>query len=237
MKTWHDTASPWGKRLHFEDAEFEFMMDELRERAGCEVFARGKGVDVDLVLLRGFDIEADYLNLPDGVMGRTRFYPDGRAFVEVSRALAEEAERDAVARWRLRSTLAHECGHVGCHRSLFVRDVETLPLFDMESREKPGIVCRNETVDEPRYRGEWWEFQANRCMGALLMPGELIQAELAGALSETGFKNFSEALRAGVSEAVVRALAKAFDVSFAVVFYRLEQLGYLPKAGQAALRL
>jgi hypothetical protein len=238
MKRWRDAASPWGVRLRFEESDFEAMMSELLGRAGKDWFEPGKGVDVDLVLLRALDIEADYVDLPEGMLGRTLFKEDGGAAIEVSRALAEEAELDAVARRRLRSTVAHECGHVACHRQLFVRDCETLPLFGQESRqEQPSIMCRNEVVDEPRYRGEWWEFQANRCMAALLMPTRLLEAEVATQLRGMRLPSITEALRKGSCESIVRALMRVFDVSFQGTYYRLAQLGYLPAAGQVALSL
>lgn len=239
MKTWPDPASPWGKRLLFEDAEFELMMDELRDRAGDGVFKPGRGVDVDLVLLRGFDIEADYVELPDRVMGRTLFSADGSAVVQVARSLAEAAKDDPMARWRLRATLGHECGHVACHGMLFVQDLETLSLFGGTKEEsvKPKILCRNDAVDNPGYRGEWWEFQANRCMGALLVPTKLTRSVLPGVLDAVGVPSLDVALQTARAEDVVRSLAWAFDVSFSVTFYRLQQLGYLTSTEQPVLRL
>ena len=105
------------------------MMKDLLLCAGPGVFVEGSGVDVDRVLLAAYQLEADYLSLPDGVLGRTLFRADGSAQIEISRELADEAEIDTLARRRFRTTLAHECGHIACHRMLFQADTETMSLF------------------------------------------------------------------------------------------------------------
>ena len=95
MRQPRDRSSPFGQRLFFEASEFEQMMEDIRARAGADGFTEGEGVDVDLVLLRGFDLEADYVQLPDGVLGRTVFDSNGRVQrVEVDRELSNAAEHD-----------------------------------------------------------------------------------------------------------------------------------------------
>lgn len=92
MKEWPDSASPWRRRLHFDDAEFDEMMDDHRRRAGVTAITSREGINVDRVLLSGCKIEADYVDLPTGVLGRTCFRPDGTVHIEISRVLAEAAE-------------------------------------------------------------------------------------------------------------------------------------------------
>jgi Zn-dependent peptidase ImmA (M78 family) len=240
VRSWSDPASPWKKQLRFETQEFEAMMDELRARAGGECFIPGKGVDVDLVLLRGVGIEADYVDLQDGILGRTIFDEYGGVKIEIARNLSDQAERDPTARRRLRTTCAHECGHVACHRCLYVRDTETLSLFSLDAesiRAVPtAIMCRNETVVHRGYSGQWWEFQANQCMSALLMPRKLFTSSARSLLSRRGFESFEVAIRRGVGEGLVREIATEYDVSFEAALYRLEALGFVPKAGQMGLR-
>lgn len=237
MKMWKDPSSPWGLKSYFADDEFEVMMDDLRGRVGPECFADGQGINIDLVLLRCFEVEADYVNLPSNTLGRTRFAPDGRVQVEISRDLAEMAETGKTARRRLRTTMAHECGHISCHRQFFLRDFETLSLFtdDETTRPQPAILCRNETVGKHGYKGEWWEFQANQCMAALLLPKQLVVPRVAAALASCGQESFENAIREDRAESVLLELSNQFDVSLEATFYRLQDFGYIPTETQAPL--
>ena len=240
MRSWPDPKSPWGKQLRFEENEFEAMMDEMRWRAGPECFAPGKGVDVDLVLLKAIECEADYVDLPAGVMGRTIFGADGSARIEISRALSDEAESDRTVRRRLRTTLSHECGHVACHRGLFIRDTETLSLFSglpaRTTTAKPPIMCRADTVGRTGYRGEWWEYQANRCMAALLLPRTMFSASAKKRLADRGFKSGNDCVQSGYGESLIRELSDEYDVSQQATLFRLQALGFLPSGMQTRLR-
>lgn len=238
MKSWKDRSNPWGKRLHFEDCEFDAIAEELIERAGGDVFAEGDGVDVDLVLLKALDVEADYGPLPEGIMGRTLFDKSGAACIQVSSDLAEAAEIDRVARRRLRTTLAHEGGHVSCHQSLFIVDSDTFDLFpDEESEPKPAIMCREDSISRPRYRGDWWEYQANQVMAALLLPKRWFCPNVERALGSFGVPDFTEAIKRDAHENVLRCLADMFDVSWEATFYRLQSLGFAPNVDEKRFAL
>lgn len=236
MQSRTDPASPWGQRLYFDAAEFEVMMDELRQRVPGSTFTEGCGVDVDRVLLTGLGLEPDYVDLADGVMGRVIFAASGKAHVEVSRRLADEAESGRIAAKRLRSTLAHEAGHVTCHPLLFIGSLTNLSLFGGEM-PPPAILCRDSTVGRMSYSGQWWEFQANQCMAALLLPKPLFMKYTASAVASRGASSFNYAIRAGTAEAVVRDLADIFNVSEQMVFYRLTALGHVPDASQFSMFL
>ncbi len=211
-------------------------MDEVRARAGNDTYARGDGVDVDLVLLRSFGLEADYVDLEKDVLGRTLFGPTGPVEIQVNRALAEEAEHSTIARRRLRTTLAHETGHVACHSSLFIADTQTLPLFPTsESTERaPGVLCRENTVGHG-YSGDWVEYQANQCMASLLMPRKLFASELSTCLEEMSLGSYEEAILADRGRDVWRWLCHAFDVNERATHYRLKELGYIRDGGQGRL--
>ncbi len=238
-------GSPWGRTVYYEDHEFEAIMDELRARADGGAFEPGRGVDVDVVLERGLGVAPDYADLPAGILGRTRFGPDGRFQVEVSRALAEEAERDRVARRRLRSTLAHECGHGALHAHLHLADTQTYPLFgDQPTRPSGRVLCRQDAIGSSRgaspsgYDGAWWEYQANRGMAALLLPRRLLAAQVRAACAAGTHSSVEAAVGAGAGEALLHDLAGVFDVNPAMVLYRLQALGYLPRsAAQMGLEL
>lgn len=231
--------SPWGKQVYFDDNEFEVMMDCLRGQAGDDCFHEGRGVDIDLVLLKSLKVEPDFIHLPEGLLGRTKFYPDGSTVVEVSSELADAAEADIVSRRRLRTTLAHEAGHICCHRDLFIRDVATLSLFDQpeEQVRNSTILCREEVIGNRHYNGEWWEYQANRCMAALLLPKDMLKVKVAAVLEENRLPDLETAIRNGTAVSVIRGLADVFDVSVEATIYRLKDFGYIPDQFQMGLEL
>ena len=239
VKRWPGKDGKFGVRLYFEDSEFELMMDDLRLKAGADVFREGSGIDVDLVLLKAFSLEADYVDLPTGVLGRTVFDQMGHPRIEMSRDLDKAATSDNLAHRRLRTTLAHEVGHVACHSELFIEDTETMSLFPEDGvLHQEGILCREASVgnyDERQYHGEWWEYQANQCMAALLLPRELFREKVDRAIESMGAASFNEAVRKGSSEEIVRLLSHCFDVSQKMVLYRLEGLGYIANSPQLTL--
>jgi Zn-dependent peptidase ImmA (M78 family) len=96
-------------------------------------------------------------------------------------------------------------------------------------------MCREEGVGSFRYRGEWWEYQANQCMASLLLPRRLFIEKTAILLRAAGLESFEKAIRSGTAEHLVRDLASCFDVSHEAVFYRLEAMGFVPKPGQGSL--
>ena len=209
-------------------------------QAGTDVFHEGSGIDIDLVLLKAFGLEADYVDLPADVLGRTIFDRLGNARVELNRDLDRAAASDNLAHRRLRTTLAHEVGHVACHSPLFREDIETMSLFPEDgTREQEGILCREASVGvhhvERRYSGEWWEYQANQCMAAILLPRELFREKASSALESAGAVSFEEALRRGRGERVVQSLADCFNVSLEAVFYRMQELGYAGRELQLSL--
>lgn len=239
MKSWNDSRSPWGVQLRFEDREFEAMMDEMRYRTASDGFTPGKGVDVELVMIKAIGVEADYTELPPGVLGRSLFDSDGGVRIEVSRTLSDEAEVSAVARRRLRTTLAHECGHVACHRSLFIRDTESLSLFEGSPTNTIAdrrILCRSEGIGTV-YRGEWWEFQANRCMAALLLPRQMVGNSVKKLLADGGYSTAVECLERGDGERLIADLSREYDVSQTATLYRLQGLGFIPTAPQYQMQL
>ncbi|MCK4518306.1 ImmA/IrrE family metallo-endopeptidase [Candidatus Babeliales bacterium] len=241
MKVSRSTDSPWKQRLYFETAEFEIMMNELRKRAGDKCFAEGKGVDVDYVLLKGYGCDPDYVELPTNILGKTIFSSDGKVEVLISSQLAEQAETDNIARRRLRTTIAHEIGHISCHRGLFLKDESTLSLFGQDeakgNTKENNILCRESSVDNYRYSGEWWEYQANQCMATLLLPKSLLMNYVTSQLKSFDIPDFDEAIKADCADQIIRNICDQFDVSFESMFYRLRELGFIPKPDQFRLAL
>jgi hypothetical protein len=240
VRSWPDHKSPWGKQLKFEPREFDSMMDELRFDAEQEHHRPGSGIDVELVMLKALKLEADYVDLPSGVMGRSLFAPDGKVTVEISRELSDAAESDSLSRRRLRTTLAHECGHIACHRSLFLRDVESLPLFVPSGPElkcQPSILCRQDSIGTRKYSGEWWEYQANQCMASLLLPKRLFGVSVRNLVKDSNCESFENLILGGGADEALRALSDEFDVSLTATLIRLETLGFVPRSCQAAFSM
>ena len=221
MRTTEDPRSPWGVRLWFEEDEFDEIMDGVRGNAG-DVFSEGRGVDVEEVLMRVYEVSPDYLDLPPSVLGRTVFHADGLVDVHLSRDLSERAERSRIARRRLRSTMGHECGHVALHRCL-------QPAAARMSTDAPSILCRALALNREGERAvEWWEYQANRAMACLLMPRDLTGDVLSEVVHARGYKSLEKALEAEGGRKVLTELSGIFDVSFEMSLYRLVSLGLLP---------
>lgn len=232
MKSTVDPASPWGQRLWFDDHEFDLMMDEVRLKAGPGIFQDGSGIDVEVILERVFKVVPDYVDLPEGILGKTAFHRDGRFEVQISRRLSDEAESDKVARRRLRATLAHECAHIVEHGHLHLVDGLTLPLFGKAEPPAPKVLCRQESVGSFKtagYAGQWWEYQANRGMASLLLPNREVGEYVRQMLSTRGWATVREALLAQEAEGLIRGLMNTFDVSMHVVIYRLQEVGVLPR--------
>jgi len=175
-----------------------------------------------IYLLFGF--EEEYESLPAQIMGCAKFTRKGLCRIAINRELAEQD--DPVSRIRIRSTLAHEVGHGIFHNDLFIEKLErdagtrmfdeSVGVFDSVSAE--GFMCRAEAgmAEVPKF--EWWEYQANLAMAALLLPKHLVieaaRAHLSQVLSPLG--NFES--RVNDAE---REIASLFNVSRRMVSIRL----------------
>jgi len=231
-----DPRSPWGARLWIRSTDFDPRMEEVLALAPAAQFKPGRGIDVDVVLLQAYAIDPDFVDLPDACVGRTVFEADGRYKVEVARGLADEAERSAPARRRLRSTLAHECAHVALHSVL--HPIGAGPsLFEEMASPGPAVMCREPSLDGAA-SGQWWEIQANKGMASLLMPRQIVGEQLRMWLASKGLESVEAAFAARRGEALVRVLSELFDVNLPVAFYRLRDLGFVPRdVGQTTLVL
>ena len=222
MKTLRASRGPFAERPFYEDAEIESICsDELR---AVRLLPETPGpVRIDRFIEKRFSVVPEYRDLGEAILGLTQFGPKGVRAVIVARALEDEGTETAER--RIRSTLAHEGGHGLLHAHLFALGV-TPPLFvDAADPEKPRVLCRGEggMHKVASYAGEWWEFQANRAMGALLMPKRLVQTAARQFLSVTGTLG-CEALDRHRAEEAARSLAEIFAVNPAVARIRLNML-------------
>jgi hypothetical protein len=209
-------------RLWYDEAEIDTIMEDELRRSRTARISGGDAVDIDAFIETHLRITPEYVTLPRGVQGATDFSPDGTVRMRISAALSERAASgEAGAEHLMRTTLAHEAAHVLLHRSLFLSQSEAL-FGGQSSRQE---LCRDIRLVRSGYSGEWWEWQANRGMGALLLP----RSEVIGIAGPWT----AAALRDGV---LVQLIARRYQVSTQAVCFRLEQIkGSSPEPRQRAL--
>ncbi|MEN6537877.1 MAG: hypothetical protein ABFD89_29770 [Bryobacteraceae bacterium] len=230
MKTFRTTRGPFAERPFFSDAEVERMCLDALNEVGL-LPQTPTAIRIDRFIETKFKVGVSYEDLPQGLLGFTTF--DGGRVASVVVAKSLDNETTATAERRIRTTLAHEGGHGLFHAYLFALAPGTKPLFgDVSDPDKPKVLCRGEGASATQYRGEWWEYQANKAIGALLMPRPLVDraVERYLATSPLGLQNFDHAR----AEEAARDLAEIFEVNPVVARIRIGQL--YPKAeGQLLL--
>jgi hypothetical protein len=232
MRTFRTRSGPFPERPHFEPTEIDRLcVDELRKQGLYPTSP--EPIRIDRFVEKRFGVCPTYEELPEGVLGYTRFSKTGIENVVVSAAL--DAGGGKVAERRVRTTLAHEAGHGLLHACLFALDDKPLRLFDSDSYSDQQILCRDVQGEEGKraYDGRWWEFQANRAMGGLLCPQPLVSEALKPFLISSG--SFGAiALDDSRREDAARALADVFDVNPVVARIRIHEL-YPADTGQLHL--
>jgi hypothetical protein len=221
------------KAPYFAPSQIDNMCcDELR---GVGLLpATPEPIRIDRFIEKRFKVSPQYEEIPNGVLGFTRFGRNGVKAVVISAAL--DAEGGKIAARRVRTTIAHEGGHGLLHAHLFALDEIPLHLFDQDSHSGDQILCRNVHGDEKkahRYDGRWWEVQANRAMSSLLCPKPLVREAMKPFLSPAGVLGF-EVLAENLREEAARTLAEIFDVNAAVTRIRIGEM-YPPPTGQMHL--
>lgn len=222
MKTTRSKSGPFTERPHFEPQEIERMcLQELRNTGLYP--AKPSAIRIDRFIEKRFGVSPRYESLPNGVLGYTKFGMQGVEEVVVAAELDDEGTD--VARRRLRTTLAHEGGHGLMHAYLFAVGAKPRSLFDEDDSGKPEILCRDVqgAGDSGGYDGRWWEYQANRAIGALLLPRPLVEQTLEPLLGKEGFFG-RPTISSGHQEAAVRLVSEVFDVNLVVARYRLAEI-------------
>jgi len=223
MKTFRSKKGPFAEAPYFEKSEIEAIcLDELTKVNLLP--KQPEPIRIDRFIEKRFAVTPSYEDLTDGVLGMTKFGSRGVQEIIVAKHLEDEGS--VAAERRIRSTLAHEAGHGLLHAHLFVLGQATQPLFgDHSDPNAPKVLCRDVPIggiSTSRYDGQWWEFQANRAIGALLMPKPLVDLALLPFLVNRGTfggKSLDSSKRAEAED----ALARVFDVNRAVARIRLEE--------------
>lgn len=226
-------TGPSSKPPYFTISQIDNMCcDELR---GVGLLPSSpEPIRIDRFIEKRFNVSPQYEDLPEGVLGFTRFGKNGVKAVVISAAL--DAEGSQVSGRRVRTTIAHEAGHGLLHAHLFALDEMPIHLFDQDSHSQDQILCRDVHGDERKatgYDGRWWEVQANRAMSSLLCPRPLVLEAMKPFLTPAGLLGV-EVLAENRREESARVLADIFDVNPAVTRIRLAEM-YPSQTGQMHL--
>lgn len=179
-------------------------------------------IRIDRFIEKRFGVSAAYEDLGPGILGMTKFGRTGVQAVIVSQRL--DNENSQVSERRIRSTLAHEAGHGLLHEHLFAPD-ETMPLFGDCTPTGIRVLCRDEphTGSQTSHQGNWWEYQANRAIGSLLLPRGLVGIALEEFSISSGGLGLTHVDRGRRLEAT-SCLAETFDVNPVVARIRFDEL-------------
>ena len=241
MRMLRTQSGPFVERPYYEDSDIESIAIDELSKVGL-LPATPQPIRVDRFIEKRYGIVPKYEDVPDGILGFTRFGPKDPVEVVVSRLLSEEGTR--VAERRMNSTLAHEAGHILLHGHLFAleRRAGARSLFgDDLDEKKQTILCRPGTVaDSPEgtrnqgYDGRWWEFQANKVIGVLLLPRKLVHEALDPILVSQGLLGI-RALDDTRREEAAHRLADTFDVNPIVARIKVGEL--FPNSANGQLTL
>ena len=217
-----DRTGRFRMRPHYAPEELDLecerlICDFLRERHGTVAFPVATD-DLTVLLEREVEDLDQFADLPDGVEGVTEFSYDGKPTVRISRRLAAARYEN-----RLRTTLAHEYGHVRFHACLWRAEPgqRRLPRSGL-----PGPPdCRRAGILGPA-EVDWMEWQAGYVCGALLMPKTWLRG-LARAMLERHGATGKAAADTAAGRRLIGAVQRAFQVSAEAARVRLLKLGLM----------
>jgi len=225
MKTRRSQSGPFQEQVYYEDHEMESICADALKNAGY-LPATPSPIRIDRFVEKHL-APIQYTDLGPHILGCTEFSAKGVTAVIISSALDEEKTKPAER--RLRSTIAHEAGHGLLHMHLFASlNNQQAHFADWTDPARPRILCRD--IDgaslsgrQPGYSGRWWEYQANRAIGALLLPKKLFASAVSSYGEARGLMGSIVILNAKRQQAISE-LADLFDVNPAVARIRLDQL-------------
>ena len=241
MNLKNDGSGHFRTRLYFDKREIDDIAVNELTSVGL-LPEQPSRIRIDRFIEKRFGISPSFQELPAGLLGFSRFAADGCREIVVSTTLSESV--GSVNERRVSSTLAHEAGHALLHRDLFARlhrSSQSKLMKDDVHSDQHEILCRSEvvgTLDGSRsrsnYQGEWWEYQANLMIGALLLPRPLLRKALNPILTSEGVSEI-EILDSEVREAAADMVVSIFEVNPAVASYRIDDVFPPQRFGQLTL--
>lgn len=166
-----DKTGRFAERPHYSpedlDRECERIVSAfLRKKRGAVSFPVATEDLEVLIEQEGASLDScvDLSAFGEDVEGVTEFFPDQGPKVSISDKLATDDRRKN----RLRTTLAHEFGHVHFHRHLWAEKFLSGRLFERKNLENKAICKRDTVLNANQY--DWMEWQAGYVSGSVLMP-------------------------------------------------------------------
>jgi hypothetical protein len=226
-----DRTGRFSQRPHYEPKELDRECENiiagfLKERHGAAKYPVSTD---DLTVLVERDSEsldqfADLSSYGCNVEGLTHFQAGRKPRVRISASLAGDENRQN----RLRTTLAHEYGHVRFHAYLWDLEPPGGPdLLKSNPNASMQICYRDNILDAAQT--DWMEWQAGYVCGALLMPASKVR-ELAGAYLESHGLFGVVGQRDSHGLALIESARTGFEVSADAARIRLLKLGILGTA-------
>lgn len=224
MKYVPDNTGRFSKRPHFEPIELDSDCEKvvsgfLKNRYGKVEYPLSTN-DLTVLLDKAceLDVYADLSGEGEGVEGVTHFIPGRKPKVLISSHLQESGREN-----RLRTTLAHEWGHVRYHDSLWQVDISTGDLFGKKTQ--PGsIKCKRETMYNAPANYDWMEWQAGYVCGAVLMPHTVVKRLAREFLATRSMEGPITFLQGNITTPLISEVSRKFQVSEDAARVRLLKL-------------
>jgi hypothetical protein len=240
MKTFHPKSGRFTEQPFFKPGEIEDICRDELEKHGLFP-SDPEPIRIDRFIEKRFGVSPTYEDLPNGLLGFTRFGAKGVEEIVVARQLDDEGTIPAER--RLRTTLAHEAGHGLLHAHLFALGARPESLFgDGLATDALKVLCREGEIEGAPTAGRaakkkvyrWYEFQADMAMGILLLPKPLVAKALAPFFVSRGLLD-QLVLPGERREEAARSLAEIFNVNPVVTRIRLQ--GLYPASSEQQLTL
>jgi hypothetical protein len=231
MRYVRDLTGRFPERPHFEPAELDAICDRaiLDHVDQC---GRKLEYPISSDLLEtlieahaaSLDLFADLSGEGADVQGVTDFFRGKRPRVRIDAGLANDKNREV----RLRTTLAHEFGHVHLHDALFQANDARLDLFAGTAGKAAQVGqrelarCKRETIVDA-LPSDWMEWQAGYVCGALLMPRRKMRELVHGRMREARQTDELE-LGSDLGRRIVAEVIERFFVSGDAARVRLKVL-------------
>ena len=224
MKWASDPAGRFPRRPYYEgeelDQECEGIVSAfLKQRHGTITYPISSN-DLTILIEReasSLDLFADLSAEGEGVEGMTEFFRRGKPAIHIAAALSAPGREN-----RLRTTLAHELGHVKFHTFLWTFETPSQPRG---GTPVPAPRCHRETIIGASHV-DWLEWQAGYASGAFLLPISALRRTVRQARREAGVVGDVSVTSSG-GQQIIRAVQDGYHVSADAARVRLLQLGLL----------
>ena len=227
-----DRTGRFSQRPHYKPEELDRECESiiaafLRARRG-KVDYPVSTEDLGVLIERdteSVDAYADLSTYGANVEGATIFQPGRKPRVLISQQLQLDTHREN----RLRTTLAHEYGHVHFHAYLWDAEPPGPDLLRRNPNANIQICYRDRMLDAKQ--SDWMEWQAGYVCGALLMPVSRVRAIVGAYCDKHGL--FGVVGQNDLhGRALIEDLKLAFQVSSDAARIRLLKLGILGPASE-----